>query len=95
VYVEPVPAEVVDAEGRMVRVGGRLELSGVPAKVRIGAEESAVEIVGWAGPWPVDERWWDEGEARRAARFQLRLADDRALLAVLQNGAWFMEALYD
>jgi protein ImuB len=93
VYVEPVPAEVLDADGRIVRVGGRLELSAVPAKIRIAGEEQA--IVGWAGPWPVDERWWAEGESWRAARFQLQLADDRAYSAVLQNGAWFMEALYD
>jgi protein ImuB len=70
-----------------------LELSAVPAKIRIAGEEQA--IVGWAGPWPVDERWWAEGESWRAARFQLQLADDRAYSAVLQNGAWFMEALYD
>ncbi|MGI5237162.1 DNA polymerase Y family protein [Dactylosporangium sp. CA-139066] len=95
VYPEPVPAEVLDADGRIVRVGGRLELSGVPAKARIGAEEQATAIVGWAGPWPVDERWWAEGESWRAARFQIQLADDRAYLAVLQNGTWFMEALYD
>ncbi|GAA4253972.1 DNA polymerase Y family protein [Dactylosporangium darangshiense] len=95
VYVEPIPAEVLDADGRIVRVGGRLELSGVPAKARIGTEEHPVGIVGWAGPWPVDERWWADGESWRAARFQLQLADDRAYLAVLQNGTWFMEALYD
>ncbi|MEV8516669.1 DNA polymerase Y family protein [Dactylosporangium sp. NPDC051484] len=95
VYVEPIPAEVLDADGRPVRVGGRLELSGVPAQARIGAQERAAGIVGWAGPWPVDERWWADGESRRVARFQLQLADDRAVLAVLRGGAWFVEALYD
>ncbi|MEV6926972.1 DNA polymerase Y family protein [Dactylosporangium sp. NPDC051485] len=95
VYAEPLPAEVVDIEGQPVRVGGRLELSAVPAKARIGGEEHFVGIVGWAGPWPVDERWWAEGESWRVARFQLQLADDRAFSAVLRNGAWFMEALYD
>ncbi|WP_432829447.1 DNA polymerase Y family protein [Dactylosporangium sp. CA-092794] len=95
VYVEPIPAEVVDDDGRPVRVGGRLELSGVPRKAKIAKEEPFVDIVGWAGPWPVDERWWAEGEASRVARFQLQLADDRAVLAVLRGGAWFVEGLYD
>ncbi|WP_432977306.1 DNA polymerase Y family protein [Dactylosporangium sp. CA-233914] len=94
VYVEPLPADVLDEDGNPVRVSGRLELSGEPKRVRAGAGEP-VEVVGWAGPWPVDERWWDETEARRAARFQLLLADGRAFLAVLRNGAWHMEALYD
>ena len=28
-------------------------------------------IVAWAGPWPLEERWWDATRARRSARFQL------------------------
>jgi protein ImuB len=95
VYPEPIPAEVLDEDHRPVQVSGRLELSGRPASVRVGDETEFVEVKGWAGPWPVDERWWAEGEARRAARFQLLLADARAFSAVLQNGAWHMEALYD
>jgi protein ImuB len=95
VYVEPLPAEVLGADGLPVGVSGRLALTGVPAKARIGEEREPVEIVAWAGPWPVDERWWAEGESRRCARFQLQLADDRAVLAVLENGVWRVEALYD
>ncbi|GAA0732384.1 DNA polymerase Y family protein [Dactylosporangium roseum] len=94
-YVEPLPAEVLAADGTPVGVSGRLTLTAVPSKIRIGGAPQPVEIVAWAGPWPVDERWWAEGESRRYARFQLQLADDRALLAVLENGAWRVEALYD
>ncbi|MDG6102496.1 DNA polymerase Y family protein [Dactylosporangium aurantiacum] len=94
VYPEPLPAEVLDGDGRTVRVSGRLELSGAPATVRIG-DGQPVGVVAWAGPWPADERWWDDGEARRRARFQLQLADDQAILAVLEEGTWHVEALYD
>ncbi|PZF81276.1 DNA repair protein, partial [Micromonospora endophytica] len=55
----------------------------------------SVEIVGWAGPWPVDERWWVPAEARRQARFQVRLADGSALLLAVEQGRWLLEAIYD
>jgi protein ImuB len=54
-----------------------------------------VEVVDWAGPWPVDERWWAPAEAYRAARFQLVLDDGRAVLVALAKGRWTVEALYD
>jgi protein ImuB len=58
-------------------------------------EPGPVDILGWAGPWPVDERWWAVEEARRCARFQLHLADGRALLVALTAGTWLVEAIYD
>ena len=54
-----------------------------------------VEITGWAGPWPIDERWWAPRESRRRARFQVALTDGRALLLVLAGGQWAVEAVYD
>ncbi|MER7277383.1 DNA polymerase Y family protein [Dactylosporangium sp. NPDC000244] len=94
VYPEPLPAEVLDEHHQRVQVSGRLELGSPPRYAQI-ADEPAVEIKAWAGPWPIDERWWDEEEATRAARFQIQLEDERAYLAVLRNGSWFMEAMYD
>ncbi|GAA3222219.1 DNA polymerase Y family protein [Dactylosporangium siamense] len=94
VYPRPLPAEVTDKDGQVVRVSGRLELSGAPKNIKIQDKEP-VDIVAWAGPWPVDERWWDEEGARRRARFQLQLADERAILAVIEDGGWHVEALYD
>jgi protein ImuB len=93
VYPDPLPAEVHDAAGAPVTVSGRLKLSAPPAHLTVdGADE---EIVDWAGPWPVDERWWAPAEAYRAARFQLVLADGRAVLVALAKGRWHVEALYD
>jgi protein ImuB len=94
VYPEPVPAEVCAADGAPVGVTGRLAVSAPPARVTIGGA-GPVEVIGWAGPWPVDERWWAPAESYRAARFQLVLADGRAVLAALSRGCWTVEALYD
>jgi protein ImuB len=93
VYPDPVPAEVRDADDVPVTVSGRLALSAPPARLVIGTDETGV--VDWAGPWPVDERWWAPAEAYRAARFQLVLEDGRAVLAALAKGRWHVEALYD
>jgi protein ImuB len=94
VYPEPVPAEVCAADGAQVRVSGRLVVSAPPARLSVGGA-GPVEVVRWAGPWPVDERWWVPAESHRAARFQLVLADGRAVLAALSGGCWTVEALYD
>ncbi len=94
VLPQPLPAVVQDATGSPVGVSARLELTGSPAYLLVGTT-APVEITGWAGPWPVDERWWASGEARRRARFQIGLADGRALLLALAAGHWSVEAIYD
>jgi protein ImuB len=90
----PVGAVVLDADGAPVGVSARLELTAEPAGLLIEAA-AAVEITGWAGPWPVEERWWAPGEMRRRARFQVALADGRAVLLSLSGGHWAVEAVYD
>ncbi|SDZ07213.1 protein ImuB [Micromonospora pattaloongensis] len=94
VLPEPLSAAVYDAAGEPVAVTARLEVSAAPARLAIGTRPP-VEIVGWAGPWPVDERWWAPAEARRRARFQVGLADGTALLLSLAGGQWAVEAIYD
>jgi protein ImuB len=90
----PLPAQVHDAAGRPVAVTARLRVSAPPARLTVTGGTPA-EIVGWAGPWPVDERWWAPAEARRAARFQVQLSDGAALLLALSGGCWSVEAVYD
>ena len=94
VPVEPLPAVVLDAEGTPVGVSARLELTADPASLVVERSQP-IEIQGWAGPWPVDERWWAPDEARRRARFQIVLVDGRALLLALAGGHWVVEAIYD
>ena len=94
VLPDPLPAAVYDAGGAPVSVSARLQVSGAPARLVVGSA-TPVEIAGWAGPWPVDERWWAPAEARRRARFQVSLIDGTALLLALAGGQWLVEAIYD
>ncbi|MGA9278235.1 MAG: hypothetical protein WBV89_14820, partial [Ilumatobacter sp.] len=63
----------------------------------------------WAGPWPVDQHWWEPTRHRRLARFQMLVADhdgeggegdeadeeERAHLVVAEHQRWFLLATYD
>ena len=91
---QPVPAEVVDGSGAPVGVTGRGLVSAPPARLSV-AGGPPVAVVAWAGPWPVDERWWDAAARRRRARWQLVTADGAAHLLCLEGGRWVVEAVYD
>ena len=86
-------AEVTDGAGRAVTVSGRCAISAAPARLAVRGEPSR-RVTGWAGPWPLSERWWDPSAARRRARFQLATEDGRAWLAVVSDGRWLVEAGY-
>jgi protein ImuB len=88
VYPEPLAIDVLDNEGRSVRVTGRGAVSAVPATVRRSTRAEAV--VAWAGPWPLEERWWDTTRARRSARFQLLTESGSLLLVSLEQQRWWL-----
>ncbi len=94
VHPVPRPAEVFDGAGRPVTVDGRAAVSAPPARLTVAGRPSA-EVVAWAGPWPVDERWWDPAAHRRRARSQVVTADGTAYLLVVEAGHWAVEATYD
>ena len=94
VLATPVRAEVVDRHDRPVGVSGRGLATAAPARVRIGTGADQA-VAGWAGPWPVDERWWDTANHRRRARFQVLTAEGTALLLSVEEGRWWLEATYD
>jgi protein ImuB len=94
IHPAPVPADVVDATGAPVRVSGRGDMSAPPARLSVGGGPWA-DVVAWAGPWPLEERWWDAASGRRRARTQLVTADGHARLVVLEHGRWQVEATYD
>ena len=97
VLAAPARVMVYDAAGAPVEVSGRLEVSAPPARIVIGStrRERTVEVIGWNGPWPVDERWWAPEESRRRARFQVALPGGWGLLLSLASGVWSVEAVYD
>lgn len=98
VHPTPPVISVVDGHGEDIRVTGRHELSAAPARLVIGERRFAV--LNHAGPWPVEERWWDPLRRRRLARVQVLVQEEhshteRVLLLGLENGQWSLLARYD
>lgn len=93
VHSAPARVEVCDEANAAVRVGPRGIISDPPASVGI-ASQPPVAVTAWAGPWLVDERWWDPSRHRRSARLQVLLADGTALLLICRRGVWYREAVY-
>jgi protein ImuB len=94
IHRAPSPAEVVDAAGAPVQISGRGCMSAPPARLSVDGGPWA-DVVAWAGPWPLEERWWDAAQGRRRARTQIVTADGHARLVVLEQGRWHVEATYD
>jgi protein ImuB len=98
----PLPAEVRDDAGRIVTVSGRGRLTGVPYRIAVGGNLPR-RVLTWAGPWPVEERWWEPGGGRRCARLQAVLdvepgsspAEPLAVLLACETGRWRIEGIYD
>ncbi len=95
------PVELLDSQGNPVRVTGRGLFSTDPARMTGGGVHGADErLCWWAGPWPVDERWWDPdrgpaGAGNRTARAQVLLENERALLLCYRRRRWYLEGSYE
>jgi protein ImuB len=94
VHPDPLAAELLDLEGRPVHVTGRGVLQ-VDGRHGVPATLNRIEVTGWAGPWPCEERWWDPAAHRRRARLQVVLATGAAHLLCVEGGRWAIEATYD
>ena len=86
--------EVTDSNDRLIRVSGRGQMEEDPICIRSESLGSHL-IIGWGGPWVLDERWWDPARKSRQARFQFLLADGTAHLCVIEGGKWWLEASYE
>ncbi|PPI73113.1 DNA polymerase [Rathayibacter rathayi] len=96
VFVEPVAVLVRGSRGEPVSVDERGALRSVPAYFTPGTSQARLEpLAGWAGPWPIDERWWDPGTSVRYDRFQVVDAAGVAWLLLCLDGVWAAEARYD
>lgn len=95
--------EVLDAQGNPVRVSTRGMFTAEPARLRSAVAAHCGELSWWAGPWPVDERWWDPDAAGRrlragpTARAQVLIDADppRALLLCYRGRRWAVEGVYE
>ncbi|MFK8026128.1 MAG: DNA polymerase Y family protein [Ilumatobacter sp.] len=106
VFAEPRRIEVVDVEGANVAVSGRGMVSAPPSSIRflLGTEAEgwrrgrSRSVQSWAGPWPVDQCWWEPGAHRRLARFQVVVegegVGDEAFLIVAEHQQWYVLAAY-
>jgi protein ImuB len=104
----PRPVRVLDATGQTVVVTERGGVPRPPAGISVKGGEPPVAVTAWAGPWPVDERWWSAESASRVVRCQIVDARGRAYLVSAAIPAhdetstgdasactWNLEALYD
>lgn len=95
----PVPARVVDPDGREVGLTARHRFTGPPAAVSLGSGP-ARRVLGWAGPWPSSDSRWPGHD--RKTRFGLQVLLDgepaEAVLLALEglgNPLWIVEGMYD
>ena len=94
VFEVPQPALVIDSAGIPVDLDERGMLSGSPARFSTDGR-TLRPVAAWAGPWTIDERWWDADAFRRASRFQVVDDAGAAWLLVLDTRVWWAEARYD
>ncbi|WP_313676209.1 DNA polymerase Y family protein [Mycolicibacterium sp.] len=91
------PVELLGAQGDPVRVTARGAFTTEPARLDGGSPYRG-ELSWWAGPWPVDERWWDPDRERaqsgRTARAQV-LMGGTALLLCYRQRHWYVEGIYE
>ncbi len=95
------PVELLDAQGNPVSVTSRGMFTAEPARLD---GQYRGELRWWAGPWPVDERWWDQAEQSRAgrtARAQVLVGNQSdgepgtALLLCYRQRRWYLEGVYE
>lgn len=93
VFPEPLRARLLSGDGTPVSLDERGQLSAVP--VRLWAEGTTRVVIEWAGPWPVDERFWDAERYRSASRFQVVDGEGLGWLLYTDSTRWWLEARYD
>lgn len=99
---------LISASGTRVTVTAEVRLTDSPYALGWGPRRYLVTA--WAGPWPVDDRWWDSS-GQRYARLQVvgravsgagttwdagaePESEPRAWLLIWLKGRWRIEAIY-
>ena len=87
-----MPAAILDDQGEVVWVTGRGDVSAPPAVLALSSTRH--RVVAWAGPWPIEQRWWSPDRARRLARFQVVTDQGVAHLMGVEQQRWSILATY-
>jgi protein ImuB len=88
------PVELLDGQGHPIRVTSRGLFSADPARLTTRGRDDRLRW--WAGPWPVDERWWNPEHAKgRTARAQVLVEGGKALLLCFRQRRWYLEGIYE
>ena len=109
VFAEPRATAMVGPAGQPVAVTERGTMTCEPTRFTVsisgsipggGSSPGWQPVDAWAGPWPVDEQWWDPDSSRspgggRVARFQVVGADGTAWLMRCEGDRWWTEAAYE
>jgi len=93
VFAELRPVQLVGSSGRPVALNSRGQVTDPPTGLSV--ENQVRTVIGWAGPWPIDERPWDRERHRVANRFQVVDGTGTAWLLLLDDRGWWAEARYD
>ena len=93
VFSDRMGVGMLDGNGKGLELDGD-RLSSPPACLTLSTVRR-LQVTGWAGPWPVNERWWDPRASRRLVRMQVACADGNAYLVAFEQGRWWLEAAYD
>jgi protein ImuB len=93
VHPQPLPAELTAADGSPILLRAPDLLFGLPGSVAVDGGAPR-RVQGWAGPWPVQQRWWATGRTE-TSRLQVALDDGGALLLLFRDGRWWVIGEYD
>ncbi len=88
----PVAVQLRDASDHPVVMGARGFLSEAPATL-LFSRQLRREVIWYAGPWPLVERWWTLN--RRRAHVQILLVSGEALLLTAESNKWWLAGIYD
>ena len=99
VHTNPVDIELEGRCGHQLTVTGEAELACAaggedPEPGKLRSSESTAAIHNYAGPWPIDQRWWNDSLRSRRAYLQIVL-DRSAVLVYREGSAWHEEGRYE
>lgn len=96
VFRQAQPIWVLTDRESTLAVSDRGVLTGSPTWVQLPGSHQRRGISAWAGPWPVNQRWWRRALTDQRPLHRFQLVDDRqeAWLVLGVGGDWWAEARY-